>query len=87
MPQAAEAAKRQYARELAAYTLLQWNLAREKQAAKDAAIARTQAPAQSQIQGNPSSALSSNHHAVPSGTSDSATKAIDFAQSESCLPS
>ncbi|KAF8527890.1 hypothetical protein BU17DRAFT_81131 [Hysterangium stoloniferum] len=69
MPQAAEAAKQQYARQLAAYTLLQWNLAREKQAARDSAIARTQAP---EMHENPSSAMSSNHHhAVPSGTADS----------------
>jgi hypothetical protein len=77
MTQNAEAEKQRYARELAAYTLQQWNLARERQADREKERKKTD-PAQSKRSSRPATPADANLGPDDEAT-EAAVKAVDYA--------
>lgn len=70
------AAKQRYARELAAYTLQQWNIARERQLAREKELSKQ--PGKSQPKVDPLPTTSPNHLSTDDATA-AAMKTFDYA--------
>ena len=75
MSQIDEAAKQRYARELAAYTLEQWNIARERQLAREKEATQQ---AKSQPRRDPLPPTSPPNHLSKDNATVAAIKAIDY---------